>query len=393
MTNAPTGRGRHASHLHSSGHGWLTIGGRTLGVLLSLAILLAFGYGWYNYRALNQGIPRFKLNNLGVASVGPQNSTGPTTAAVHGTAQNILIVGLDSRAGLTPAQREMLHVGNDQTVSTDSMMIIHVPADGSKATMISLPRDSYVTIPGYQSAKLNAAYADGYTYTSGTEKQKEAAGADELIKTVKLLTGATIDHYVQVNFIGFYNIANAIHGVRVDLCHSVNDTFAYNHEHGLTGGSDFKMSAGWHTLDAVQSLEFVRQRHFLPLGDLDRVKRQQYFLTAAFHKIESAGVLLNPGRLSSLISAVKNSFTLDQNLNLSTLAEQMASLSAGHIRGYTIPDEGNATIAGQDVIQVDPVKVRAFVTKALNGTLPTHKKGHSSSSSTLNNNPEKGCID
>jgi LCP family protein required for cell wall assembly len=182
--------------------------------------------------------------------------------------------------------------------------------------------------------KLNSAYADAYNHASGSADQKRAAGADLLVQTVSDLTGLTIDHYVQVSLMGFYDIANAIGGIPVNLCHAVDDTHAYNVAHGQDGGSGFKMSAGKHTLNAVQSLEFVRQRHWLPLGDIDRVRRQQYFLTAAFRKVANIGFLF---KLAKLGNALERNVYMDKGLNLIDLAHQMENLSANNIVGKTIP--------------------------------------------------------
>ena len=139
--------------------------------------------------------------------------------------------------------------------------------------------------------KLNSAYADAYVNTTGTQDQKRQAGANALVDTVTQLTGLTIDHYIQVDLLGFYRISNAIGGVPVNLCRAVDDTVAYNKSIGSDGGSGLKLSKGKHVLKGVQALEFVRQRHNLPNGDLDRVRRQQYFLTAAFRQVASVGVL------------------------------------------------------------------------------------------------------
>jgi LCP family protein required for cell wall assembly len=254
------------------------------------------------------------------------------------------------------------------------MMIVHIPADGSKATLISLPRDSYVHIPGHGWNRLNSAYADGYLAASGSADQKRTAGADLLIQTVTNLTGLTIDHYVQVSFMGFYDLANAIGGITVDLCDSVDDTVAYNKSIGSDGGSGFKMSKGVHHLNAVQALEFVRQRHNFPdgLGDLDRVRREQYFLTAAFRKVASIGMLF---KLASLGDALKRNVYMDSGLNLLDLARQMESLSANNIVGETIPTSP-ATINGMDVLQVRPSKVHAFVDKVINPPAHTAPKVH-----------------
>jgi LCP family protein required for cell wall assembly len=374
--------------------------GKVLAAALSGALLLGFGYGWYEYRSLNGGLHRLHLHNLGqppaTAAGGPQ---------LHGRAQNIVIAGVDSRADLSAAERRVLHVGGDTSLGADTIMVIHVPADGSRATMISIPRDSFVDIPGgYLKNKINASYADGYTYGAApgsSEEQREAAGADVLVGAVEKLTGLQIDHYVKVSFGGFYTIAKAIGGIRVDLCQAADDTHAYNEAHGAGSvGSDFKMSAGWHDLNPVQSLEFVRQRHNLKGDDLGREKRQRYFLSAAFSKITSAGVLLNPAKLSKLIKAVTGAFYVDDNgFSLVDLANQMADLSADKITGYTIPVEGSAkrTVADQElsVELVDPVKVRAFVGRVLEHPAAT-RSGHSASptgsSGAAGRSPTKGCV-
>lgn len=342
-------------------------GARVVAGVLAACVLLGFGYGWYNYRTLDSGLQRLTLHNLAGPTSGPTaDSSAPAARKHSGAEQNILLVGIDSRAGMSAAERRQYHTGDDVSMSTDTMMIMHVPADGSSATLISLPRDSYVEIPGYMKNKLNAAYADGWSYSSGTATQRTAAGADLLIATITKLTGLRITHYVQVGFLGFAKIVRAIGNIPVTLCHSVNDTVAYNRAHGQTGGSGFVASAGHHELNPVQALEFVRQRHNLG-GDLARVKRQQYFLSAAFAKISSMGVLLNPVTLHNLIKAVTGSFYIDSTSSIQSLADQLANLSAGKIIGHTIPTEGGRMVAGVgDVQLVDPARVRTFVANLIN---------------------------
>jgi LCP family protein required for cell wall assembly len=359
--------------------------GKLVAALMSVTLLLGFGYGWYEYRSLDNGLQRLHLTNL--AGAGAPAKPG---SKFKGTEQNILVVGLDSRDGLSAAERQLLSVGNDNSLSTDTIMIIHVPADGSKATMISIPRDSYVDIPGgYLKNKINAAYADAYVDSSGSDKQKQAAGANELVSTVSKLTGLKINHYIQVGFGGFYTITKAVGAVPVNLCHATDDTIAYNEASGQGRvGSNFKMSAGKHDLTAVQAMQFVRQRHNLTGGDIAREKRQRYFLAAAFNKIVSAGVLLNPVKLSHLIQAVTGSFYVDDNgFSLADLAEQMTNLSAGNIVGYTIPTQGTSTVdiggLSQSVELVDPALVKSRIARILAGsssTTPARTTPHSSAS-------------
>jgi LCP family protein required for cell wall assembly len=326
-----------------------------LATLLSVALLLFSGYAWWNFRELNNGLVRHKL------ATGNQD---PTKSDIDGTDQNLLLVGNDDRRGMTAAEAKALHTGMDEgSLSTDTMMLVHVPANGAKATLISLPRDSYVDIPGYGKNKLNSAYGQAYNNTSGDVDAKQTAGADALIKTVTQLTGLTIDHYVQVGLLGFYRISNAIGGVTVDLCNSVNDSYSGLH-----------LSAGKHTIEGAEALKFVRQRHGLTNGDIDRTQRQRYFLTAAFRKIASAGTLLNPSRLTDLVSAIKKSIWVDQGLNITDLASQMANLSANNIVGKAIPYEGFADTDVGSVVVVDPAKVQAFVTKLIRSTDDAYAK-------------------
>src|SRR3954468_13971207 len=161
---------------HSGVRGTLRRVGRVLAAVLSFTLLLGFGYGWYQYRSLDAGLQRLPLTNLGRPAAG---ATDGAARPKNGREQNILIVGLDSRNGLSAAERRLLRVGNADSLSTDTVMVVHVPADGSRATMISIPRDSYVDIHGYLKNKINAAYADAYgdAIASGaTDKQAQTAG-------------------------------------------------------------------------------------------------------------------------------------------------------------------------------------------------------------------------
>jgi LCP family protein required for cell wall assembly len=373
---------------------------------VSFVLLIGSGLAWYNYRTLETSIKSIRVDGLGGA---PRSAASNQGRPMNGKDENILIVGDDSRAGLSKAEGRRLSTGTgNQTTSTDTILLVHVPADGSRATLISIPRDSYVTIPGHPKNKINAAYADGYYYTNSatTADERQTAGADLLVATVKVLTGVTINHYVQIGFAGFEKVVRAINGITVNLCHAVDDTVAYNRAHNQTGGSGFVSSAGIHHLDAVRSLQFVRQRHNLPgIGDdLGREKRQRYFLSAAFDQILSAGVLLNPIKLNNIVKAIGQSFVKDDGFSLQSFARQMANLSGNKIGGQTIP-----TTTGPDVprvgsvLYVNPAKVQRFVHDAFGGAArstsaassPRHKSASATASSTSRgtSKPTAGCID
>lgn len=318
--------------------------------MLSLALILAFAYGWNYYRSLNGGLNRIPIHSLAGAS---------GTHDIDGKDQNLLIFGNDDRTNLTNAQVAELKVGRDGgSLATDTMMIVHIPANGSKATLISLLRDAYVNIPGYGMAKLNSAYADGYTNTNGTRDQKIAAGANLLIQTIYNLTGLKIDHFVQISLLGFVTLSDAVGGVTVNLCHAVDDTVAHNQSIGLSGGSGLVLSAGQHVISGVTALEFVRQRENLPNGDIDRTARQRYFLTAAFRKVASVGIIT---RLGDLKTAIQQSLIVDSTLDLTSLATQLAGLSANNISGVPIPFSHFADESVGSVEIVDPAAVKSFI--------------------------------
>ena len=222
---------------------------------------------------------------------------------IDGKDQNILVVGNDDRSTATDAELAALGTGRDGgSLNTDTMMIIHVPANGSKATLISLPRDSWVNIPGYGYSKLNSAYPDGYNAAGGTPSAKRAAGAKLLVETIQNLTGLTIDHFVSVDLLGFYRISNAIGGITVNMCGAVQDS--YLRHQPAQGRQRHQGHPGARVRAAAHNV-------LNALGDLDRVQRQQYFLTAAFRKVTTAGVLLNPFKLQHLLNAVSKSLYMD----------------------------------------------------------------------------------
>ncbi|SOD72997.1 LytR family transcriptional attenuator [Jatrophihabitans sp. GAS493] len=320
-----------------------TLGAMTISALLSVAIVLGSGYAWYTWKGLNSNIRR--LDAIPASSVG--GKAGASAAPdVDGTDQNILIVGNDDRDTATAAELKALGTNKDGgSYNTDTMMILHAPADGKSASVISLPRDSWVSIPGHGMGKLNSAYPDGVSDGHGDK----ATGAQLMVKTIENLTGLHIDHYVQVDLIGFYRISKAIGGVTVNLCKAAKDHY-----------SGIDLPAGKSTISGTQALAFVRQRHGLPASDFDRIKRQQYFISAAFQKISSAGTLLNPFTLNKLITAVTSSLTMDESLQLTKLASQFQGLAAGNINTQTIPTNGTGMEGNQSVVEVDPATVRAF---------------------------------
>lgn len=310
-------------------------------IVVVLALLVAGGYVWYSYQHFVSGITHIDAI---ASSNAPKHD-------VDGADQNILLVGDDHRPAHATAQ-ELAQLGtqaNGGGTNTDTMMVLHVPRNGRKATLISFPRDSWVDIPGFGMNKLNAAFALGMQNGGGA-----AGGARLLIRVVQNMTGLTIDHFVRISMLGFYNTVNALGTTQVCLNEAVDDPY-----------STIKLPAGVSTLNAQQALAFVRQRHGLPRGDLDREVRQQYFLSVEARKILSAGTLLNPVKLQRVLDAVSSSLETDPGLNLLDLAAQLHGLSADNIVTTTIPVSGTPTIrvAGTSVsiVRVDTAAMPAFI--------------------------------
>ncbi|GAB2487310.1 LCP family protein [Jatrophihabitans fulvus] len=319
---------------------------RVVAALVSAALLVLAGYVWVSYRDLDAGVTRLPI------AVGRPDGPG-APRDVDGNDQNILLVGNDDRSTMTNDEVRELKVGRDGgSLATDTMMIVHIPADGSRATLISLPRDTKIDLPGQGQVLLNAPYALAYSQTRGDRDARRTAGANALLASLKRLTGLTFDHYVQVDLLGFYRISNALDGVPVTMCAAVNDTVAYNRAHNEDGGSGLVLPKGRSVLDGAKALQFVRQRHGFPTGDLYRVKRQQYFLTAAFRRVASVGILFEIRRLKD---ALRRSVFVDDGLsNLLDLSGQLENLTADRIVGRTIP----VALDGSN----DPLRVKQFVT-------------------------------
>jgi LCP family protein required for cell wall assembly len=183
--------------------------------------------------------------------------------------------------------------------------------------------------------KLNAAYAYGYQYEApdnATDAQKQGAGARLLVQTISGLTGLQIDHYAEVDLLGFFELSNAVGGVEVNLCGPVKDAY-----------SGVNLPGGRQTIKGEQALAFVRQRHGLPRGDFDRIIRQQTFMAGMIRKLISQNVLLDLGKQRTLVQAAAKALTVDQSLDLLGLASQMQSVTTGAINFQTVPYVGDDT--------------------------------------------------
>ncbi|WP_433592377.1 LCP family protein [Nocardia sp. CA-145437] len=247
---------------------------------------------------------------------------------------NWLLVGSDSRAGLSQSQEDELSTGSDvEGERTDTVILVHIPKSG-RPTLVSLPRDSYVNIPGVGKDKLNAAFSVG--------------GAKLLARTVEGATGVHIDHYVQIGFGGFANIVDAVGGIDMCLDEPMKDPLA---------GID--LPAGCQTLSGPNALGFVRSRA-TPRADLDRMLNQRKFLSALLKKASSPATLANPFRSWPLVRDLTSALKVDDGAHVWNLAGLGKALSNDPIT-TTVPVGGFENVSGSgNVLLWDKTKASAF---------------------------------
>lgn len=245
---------------------------------------------------------------------------------------NWLIVGSDSRAGLSKGDRNKLRTGNAAGKRTDSIMLLHYGDGGT--TLLSIPRDSYVAIPGHGQNKINAAYAFG--------------GSKLLVQTVEQNTGIRIDHFAEIGFGGFVGVVDAIGGVNICVKSPISDPKA-----GLN------LKAGCQDLSGAEALGYVRTRKFAE-GDLARIKHQREFFSALIDKATSPTTLINPFRSFPLAWNSTGNFTVDDGDSLYDLSRMMLAMrgvSGGDGTTLSVPFSGfGSSAAAGSFVRWDPVR-------------------------------------
>lgn len=308
---------------------------------LALLVITAAGIGHAVVNGVNDAIDR--VDAFGGMQGRPDGTKGT----------NFLLVGTDGRSGLDPADKERYHLGGAPCHCTDTIMLVHLSADRSRASIVSIPRDSYVRLPNAvpaaetskpkatttatstpkavgartpvtpavvvkpstHPAKINEAYADG--------------GAKLTVRTVEQMTGVHIDHYLEVDFISFMKTVDVIGGVQVCTARPLKDSYT---------GLD--LPVGVTTLGGGQALQYVRSRHLDGTADLGRMQRQQRFLAQVIHKITSGNTLSNPVELGKVASTVLGSVRADRGLkptDLIALARGMKGFSPSSSEFTSVP--------------------------------------------------------
>jgi LCP family protein required for cell wall assembly len=279
-----------------------------IGVVV-LVIILALGgtYFWVNGK-LNRtvALPAFTGTSAGT---------------------NWLIAGDDSRNGISRTQQDALHLGSVGADASDSLMLLHMGS--GKPVLISIPRDSYVPIPGHGENKINAALAFG--------------GPTLLVQTVEQVTGLRIDHYMGIGFAGLADVVNTVGGVQMCVKTAVPAD--------PTGDSGFKgLAAGCHNLSGTQAIAFVRDRHSFATSDLQRIQDQRAFLSALLSKATSPSVYLNPFTALPFASAAASSISVDKGASVYDLVQAAFALRGPQTGTVPIANANYPTSAGDAVL-------------------------------------------
>ncbi|MBV9352281.1 MAG: LCP family protein [Mycobacterium sp.] len=328
--------------------------------VVSVVAVLLTGAGWW--------VAHGALGGITVSE-----ALGADDPRSSGDEMNILLIGLDSRKDqdgkeLPAAILDQLHAGDSDAggYNTNTLILVHVGAD-NRVIAFSIPRDDWVPfsgVPGYKHIKIKEAYGLTKQYVEqklsnqGVSDQKELetrgreAGRAATLRAVRNLTGVPIDYFAEVNLAGFYDLTQSLEGVQVCLRRAVYDSYS---------GADFP--AGRQTLDAAQALAFVRQRHGLKNGDLDRTHRQQAFLLSVMHQLENSGTFTDLSKLKSLIAVARKDIVLSAGWDEDQF-RRMAALADGGVEFRTLPVVRYDSINGQDVNIVDPTAIKAQIAAA-----------------------------
>ncbi len=325
-----------------------------MGVGVAVVVVATAGVGWAVYAKLDSNITP---DNAAAAELARYDKERPT-ALVKG-AQNILLIGSDSRSGDGNAE-----YGRDSgTERSDTTILLHLAADRRSATAVSLPRDLMVDVPGClrpDGTRTEPMFAMfNYAFQVG--------GSGCTIRTVEKLTNVRIDHHMVVDFHGFKDMVDAVDGVQVCLKAPIRDKAA-----------KLALPAGRVTLDGEQALGYVRARKSLGNGsDTDRMDRQQGFLGALVNKVQSDDVLFNPVKLYPVLDAATSSLTTDPELanlrGLYELVRGLRNIPTEHVQFLTVPRESYIYNANRDQL-VEPEAEKLFARLRADATVAVTKE-------------------
>ena len=287
-----------------------------------VVLAAAGGYGLYYYYSLQGDVQE----DLGEIVEPVEDREDPF---------NVLLVGSDSREGLTDEQKLELGAGDLEGGGerADTLIVAHIDPETSKVTMVQFPRDLWVPVKGGGEDRINSALE---------------GGPRELVETVERLTDLSINHYVQVNIAGFRDLIEEIGGVEV----CVPEPIPFDEQTGLEVTEE---QVGMVHFDGDRALRFVRSRKFAT-GDFERIQNQQKFIAAALDKVLSTSTLLQPGRVNALANVARNNLKIDKHTTLKGLAEigqKLRTFDPQTYEAYTAPNLGTDFEGDKSIVRAD----------------------------------------
>ncbi|WP_424886450.1 LCP family protein [Streptomyces sp. SAI-126] len=302
---------------------------KAAGLTLAGLLVLGAGTAGWVYWHLNNNIKSVDINSaLGddrPAKVTPTPTALQEEAALPTEALNILVLGSDSRSG---KENQALGGGSSTGARSDTAMVVHVDAGRTKATVVSIPRDTLVTRP---SCPLESGGSTAVSYGAMFNSAYAVGGPVCAVKTVESITNVRMDHYIEIDFSGFAKLVNALGGVTVTTDEDIDDDDSHLH-----------LKAGTHHLDGKRALALARTRHGIGDGsDLGRIGLQQKLVKALLEQISSTNLLTSPTKLYSVADAITGSLTTDTGFDslteLMSLGESLKGLSSDEVKTVTMP--------------------------------------------------------
>lgn len=313
-------------------------------VFLGIFLVAAIVSGAYVFNLANS----FNGQTQKIANAFPEESTRPTKEGAAAKAQNILVLGSDSRGDSV----DMANEGAASDQRSDTMMWVHIPGDRKNIVMMSIMRDTWVDIPGHGQAKINAAMAFG--------------GVPLVVQTLEGMFNARLDHVAIVDFEGFKAITDALGGVEVNV------PIAFT----SSGSEGFTFAAGPQRMNGDQALAFVRERYAFSDGDYQRVRSQQLFLKSVMNTVLTPATLTNPAKISALVDQVSPFISVDEGLDaaaMGSLGVSLRDVRGSNVLSFTLPNLGTGTSAdGQSIVIKDDAAISGIADALGSDSLVLH---------------------
>jgi len=274
-----------------------------------------------------------RVASLGDDAARPDRAEGKAAGAM-----NVLLMGTDNGNGTSIKQEMADGQWESGSHRSDTIMILHITADRDAAYLVSIPRDSYVKIPGYGRDKINAAFSYG--------------GPLLAQRTIENLTDVRIDHLAMIDWASFKDLTTALGGVPITIPEDFTDPH-----------NNRTWEKGTYNLEGTKALQYVRTRYGLTNGDFDRIQRQQNFLRSMLKKTLSQGTVTNPIKLKNVLEVITDNLTVDEDFDpaeMRDLALSLRGLRGDDVEYLTTPFAGYGTVGGQSIVRLDRVESEAL---------------------------------